>query len=424
MAADWDGADASDRDLNADITQLNTAIQALSNAAKSSSAKRYKQLAYVNEQLCTYNGYHAEAAAGGYALRYPWSALSALDQLTVKDDANGSLKPVCEGYARAFKLICDALEIPCVLVSGNANSEKHMWNYVQMENGYWYAVDVTWNDSTGKNGYFLVGKDVMSKEHTASNVIMSSGQLTNFCTPVLSQSAYEYTPLSLTASSNNIFGGETVILTAHGLREGDISTVTCSESACTLTRLEDGNWLAAFPDVTATHTFTLSVAGESARVICTVSVTHRHDYSYEHRILVEATCTDEGLDQSKCACGHTIRETLPALPHRYEVKSEREATCQHPKETVKVCTVCNKQVTEQEGEPLAHRFSQNGFCTECGVIQTDPNDPNKSFTEGGKTVIVKDGSLLQSFGCASATPSVGIGILLIGVLLGHYKRRK
>lgn len=78
----------------------------------------------------------------------PWSALSALEGNI------GQKAPVCEGYSRAFKVLCKEMGIPCILMSGNARSSagnvggSHMWNYVQMENGKWYAIDVTWDDPT------------------------------------------------------------------------------------------------------------------------------------------------------------------------------------------------------------------------------------------------------------------------------------
>lgn len=55
---------------------------------------------------------------------------------------------VCEGYARAFKYLCDLHDIPCVLVVGDGyhsrtEFEYHMWNYVQID-GVWYGVDPTW----------------------------------------------------------------------------------------------------------------------------------------------------------------------------------------------------------------------------------------------------------------------------------------
>ena len=44
---------------------------------------------------------------------------------------------------------------------GGVRDGLHAWNYVQMENGEWYAVDVTWNDreKTSDDEYFLVGSD-------------------------------------------------------------------------------------------------------------------------------------------------------------------------------------------------------------------------------------------------------------------------
>lgn len=59
---------------------------------------------------------------------------------------------VCEGYAKAFKVLCDKVGIPCVLVSGqgvtSSGAGAHMWNYVQMEDKQWYLVDATWVDRT------------------------------------------------------------------------------------------------------------------------------------------------------------------------------------------------------------------------------------------------------------------------------------
>lgn len=51
-------------------------------------------------------------------------------------------RSVCEGYAEAFKLLCDREGIPCIIVV----SSNHMWNHVQMEDGNWYSVDNTWDD--------------------------------------------------------------------------------------------------------------------------------------------------------------------------------------------------------------------------------------------------------------------------------------
>ena len=110
---------------------------------------RYDQIVYLNDWLTMHNSY-----CSIYKTNYDnvsaivWSPLSALRETT------GEKGPVCEGYARAFKVLCDEKSIPCVLVEGFAKTartsagESHMWNEVQMEDGLWYAVDVTWNDPT------------------------------------------------------------------------------------------------------------------------------------------------------------------------------------------------------------------------------------------------------------------------------------
>lgn len=66
--------------------------------------------------------------------------------------------PVCEGYAEAFKMLCDREGIPCIIVVGDANGGGHAWNYVKMEDNKWYAVDLTWDDQSSIfYDFFLVG---------------------------------------------------------------------------------------------------------------------------------------------------------------------------------------------------------------------------------------------------------------------------
>lgn len=58
---------------------------------------------------------------------------------------------LCEGYSRAFKVVMDKLGVPCVLINGGYRHtenqiEEHMWTYVQLVDGNWYAVDMTFDD--------------------------------------------------------------------------------------------------------------------------------------------------------------------------------------------------------------------------------------------------------------------------------------
>ncbi len=105
---------------------------------------------------------------------------------------------VCEGYARAFKMVLDKLGIPCVLVMGVYRHtenvvEPHMWNYVQLENGTWYALDATFDDpSTGTENseYFLVGDDKLAQKHIPTGIISNSNY--EFTYPTISNTSDKF----------------------------------------------------------------------------------------------------------------------------------------------------------------------------------------------------------------------------------------
>lgn len=71
-------------------------------------------------------------------------------------------KANCEGYAKAFKYLCDNADIPCIVVVGNSNGENHAWNQVQID-GIWYNIDVTWDDCDDEfevvHTYFMCSDD-------------------------------------------------------------------------------------------------------------------------------------------------------------------------------------------------------------------------------------------------------------------------
>ena len=141
---------SSKRALNTAKTRYASAMASAVAYAKEGTS-RYQQLLRAHNYICEKTTY----TTGAYA----HSAYGAL--------VDGS--SVCDGYAMAFKAVCDQLDIPCVEVSGtgiSANStESHMWNLVQMENGKWYGVDATWDDhsDTIYTTYFLVGSKTTAK---------------------------------------------------------------------------------------------------------------------------------------------------------------------------------------------------------------------------------------------------------------------
>ncbi|MBE6625801.1 MAG: hypothetical protein E7628_01285 [Ruminococcaceae bacterium] len=132
------------------------AVAAYNNARKivssSASLDDYSKLVMYDAEIRELTDYNYEAINNDFPYGDPWQVIWVFDN-------DPSTKVVCEGYAKAFQLLCDLSDfeqdIVCVSVSGDANG-AHMWNIVKMDDGNNYLVDVTWNDSTpGK--YFLKG---------------------------------------------------------------------------------------------------------------------------------------------------------------------------------------------------------------------------------------------------------------------------
>ncbi len=159
------------RSIPDDEAFLNRQVTALAKEARDRSDRPYDQLLYIHDWLTSHNLYNSGAFEVGQAQSgdsAPWEAISALDE---------DLSPVCEGYAKAFQLVCGQMGIPCVIVTGG----DHAWNYVLMDDGNWYAVDVTYDDpvytvdgveqraliSGGEqHDYFLVGSLTFFDDHT------------------------------------------------------------------------------------------------------------------------------------------------------------------------------------------------------------------------------------------------------------------
>ena len=67
---------------------------------------------------------------------------------------------VCAGTACAFKLLCNRVGLPSIVVLGKIPAGRHAWNLVRV-NGKLYHVDCTWDDpgsggGAEHHGYFGV----------------------------------------------------------------------------------------------------------------------------------------------------------------------------------------------------------------------------------------------------------------------------
>ncbi len=116
---------------------------------------------------------------------------------------------VCDGFSKAFSLMCNMEGIPCIKVSGEAivndKSGGHAWNKVQI-NGNWYVVDITWTDMLANydssvhefitHEYFLVTDSYISSTHVAN-----SRYTTGYTTPSTPYTYYENTYIQSNSSS-------------------------------------------------------------------------------------------------------------------------------------------------------------------------------------------------------------------------------
>lgn len=159
----------------------------------------YEKILLFHDTLCKTNVYNSYVKKGENekADSRAWDATSAF--LSDNDPEKG---PVCEGYSKAFKILCDAVGIPCVLIPGDGvgNDGKispHMWcaTYVYDR---WYGVDVTWDDSVTQDGknvmrytYLLCGSDTenFKDEHIPDVEKFFS---VHFPTPDISKTPYKF----------------------------------------------------------------------------------------------------------------------------------------------------------------------------------------------------------------------------------------
>lgn len=105
-------------------------------------------------------------------------------------------RSVCQGYAKAFQLLCQRAQIPAFLVTGKVNGQGHAWNMVCVD-GAWYYVDPTWGDASYRQeeegysqsaypavnyDYFCVTTEQISRSH-----IFGEDQALPECTAVEAQ---------------------------------------------------------------------------------------------------------------------------------------------------------------------------------------------------------------------------------------------
>ena len=177
-----------------DSLHFNTALAAAAIAAaqkaqqlvnECAEMEDFERLQAYEQQIMDLTAYNREAA-GSDTYGDPW-------QLIWVFDGDPDTSVVCEGYAKAFQLLCDLTDfntaVNCSSVTGtmgvgSGRTEAHMWNLVTLEDGTNYLVDVT-NSDTGtvgsQGGLFMAGyaSEIRNSDGRVSGYTIVSGSGAN-----------------------------------------------------------------------------------------------------------------------------------------------------------------------------------------------------------------------------------------------------
>ena len=257
---------------------------------------------------------------------------------------------VCEGYAKAFKVLCDQLGVPAVCVSGlsdkSLTGSGHMWNLAQI-GGVWYLVDVTWDDSNAKGAYASSRQYLLVSNYTNNTLLTSRQASGNFSGSTIT------TTFSYPAAS------DTCYKTAHHFKETLRKAATCTQKGSV--------------------TETCSRCGETKT---TELPALGHDFQEK---TVAATCTAKGRWSVVCTrCGAVKSEQeIPALGHDFKETSRKAATCTQKGSVMETCSRCGQTKTT-ELPALGHVYtaqvvepttSRGGYtlhtCIRCGDTWQD-----------------------------------------------------
>ncbi len=178
VSAEADSWDVPETDSSSKVPDEITAIL---DEIVTPSMSEYEKVKAIHDYLIIHVDYDYDNLAAG---TLPDTAFTAEGALLLHS-------AVCEGYAKAFSLLCDQSGLENILVYGTANDgtgiQSHAWNQVRVD-GEWYNIDVTWDDplmngeqaTDGSNltyDYFLVPDLTLLGNHTAK-----SGSELQICT--------------------------------------------------------------------------------------------------------------------------------------------------------------------------------------------------------------------------------------------------
>ena len=174
-----------------------------------------------------------------YANNYVIDNCAYKSDASMQHNAYGALvkgEAVCDGYSKAFQVICNRLGVDCVGINGycpefnKENGESsdtgHMWNCVKID-GSWYHIDVTWNDGDvhiQRYLYFNLTTEKVKENHTISPLYADktdSDELFNVFVPECTSEEYNYMKREYVTLNNLDDDSELLAAFLQAVRNGD-----------------------------------------------------------------------------------------------------------------------------------------------------------------------------------------------------------
>ncbi len=159
------------REINEITKQIRKIIDKVSIKANALKANEFKLEKYLHDTVVK-------------SVAYDYDSLQQKDCFDAHSIVGAFLhnKAVCDGIAKAFKLLCNEFGIKCIVVLGKVNKEGdfsgdnyHAWNLVKIRNES-YHVDVTWDNMYDTDihhisyDYFNVTTKEILKDHKPIDV--------------------------------------------------------------------------------------------------------------------------------------------------------------------------------------------------------------------------------------------------------------
>lgn len=187
----------------------------------------YEVLKYYYDKICDLTDYNWDALREGVDYGDVWQLLWVFDN-------DPDTKVVCEGYAKAFKYLCDLTDfyddtIEAYLVTGDGSLSPdayapHMWNVVRMNDGAYYLVDVTNGDQQQRIYTLFLNGYVRTQSNAQGKTAFAYRFFNTFIYYIFDEDTVDWFDVELLLSSANYDPNNAVIVSEAYLQLYDPAT--------------------------------------------------------------------------------------------------------------------------------------------------------------------------------------------------------